>query len=207
MAVEPLITIRDPRSRPGAGLDWRARLERLEAWLRPLGKVVVAYSGGVDSSVLFKVAHQVLGSGALGVIGRSDSYAERELRLALEQAAQFGGLVEVVTTGELADPSFSSNPVDRCYHCKTELYRELRAVAERFGAAEILDGTIADDLSDWRPGRRAAGEALVRSPLAELGFTKADVRAGAAHLGLASSLKPASPCLASRIPYGVEITR
>jgi uncharacterized protein len=207
MAVEPLVTIRDPRSRPGAGLDWHARLERLEAWLRPLGKVVVAYSGGVDSSVLFKVAHQVLGSGALGVIGRSDSYAERELQLALEQAGQFGGQVEVVSTGELADPSFRSNPVDRCYHCKTELYRELRAVAERFDASAILDGTIADDLSDWRPGRRAAAEALVRSPLAELGFTKADVRAAAAHLGLASSLKPASPCLASRIPYGVEITR
>ena len=207
MAVEPLISIRDPRSRPHAELDWRGRLERLEAWLRPLGRVVVAYSGGVDSSVLFRVAHQALGAGALGVIGRSDSYAERELGLALEQAAAFGGRVEIVTTGELSDPTFSSNPVDRCYHCKTELYRELRVAAERFGASAIVDGTIADDLSDWRPGRRAAGEAGVQSPLAELGFTKADVRAVASHLGLASSLKPASPCLASRIPYGVEITR
>ena len=207
MSVEPLVTIADPRSRPHAELDWRARLDRLEAWLRPLGKVVVAYSGGVDSSLLFKVAHRILGAGALGVIGRSDSYAQRELRLALEQAERFGGLVEIVTTGELADPSFRSNPVDRCYHCKTELYRELHLVAERFGASAILDGTIADDLADWRPGRLAASEAQVRSPLAELGFTKADVRAAAAHLGLESSSKPASPCLASRIPYGVEITR
>src|SRR5262245_60618561 len=110
MAVDPLVTIRDPRSRPDAGIDLRARLERLEAWRPPLGKVVVAYSGGVDSSVLFKVAHQVLGTGALGVIGRADSYSERELRLALEQAESFGGRVEIVTTGELADQSFSSNP-------------------------------------------------------------------------------------------------
>jgi uncharacterized protein len=114
--------------------------------------------------------------------------------------------VEVVSTGELSDPVFRSNPIDRCYHCKSELYRELSVVAERLGGAAILDGTITDDLSDWRPGRRAAAEALVRSPLAELGFRKADVRAAAGALGLASRDKPASPCLASRIPYGQEIT-
>ena len=202
-----LVTIRDAADLPLAGLDWRSRLEQLEAWLRPLRRAIVAYSGGVDSSVLFRAAHETLGEGALGVIGRSDSYARRELDLALAQAKYFGGRVEIVTTGELADPSFASNPLDRCYHCKSELYRELVQVAERFGAAAILDGTIADDLSDWRPGRRAAGESGVKSPLAELGFTKADVRAAAAHYGLESSAKPASPCLASRIPYGVEITR
>jgi uncharacterized protein len=207
MSIEPLVTIREARARPHPDLDWRARLARLEAWLRPLGRVVVAYSGGVDSSVLLRVAHQVLGEGALGVIGRSDSYAERELSLALAQAESFGGRVEVVTTGELADPLFRSNPLDRCYHCKGELYRELLGVAERFQAAAILDGTIADDLGDWRPGTRAAAEAGVRSPLAELGFCKGDVRAAAAHLGLSSSEKPASPCLASRIPYGIEITK
>lgn len=205
--IQPLVAIREAATRPFPDLDWKARLARLESWLAPLGRVIVAYSGGVDSSVLFRVAHQVLDQGALGVIGRSDSYAARELDLALAQAATFGGRVEIVTTGELADPNFRSNPNDRCYHCKTELYRELLEVAGRFGASAILDGTIADDHSDWRPGTRAAAEVGVRSPLADLGFTKADVRAVAAHLGLASSEKPASPCLASRIPYGIEITR
>jgi uncharacterized protein len=205
--IDPLVTIREAPVPPLPGLDWRERLARLEAWLAPLGRVVVAYSGGVDSSLLLRVARKVLGEGALGVIGRSDSYAQRELELALAQAAAFGAEVEIVSTGELADPSFRSNPEDRCYHCKSELYRELEGVARRFGAAAILDGTIADDLGDWRPGTRAAGEAGVRSPLAELGFRKVDVRAAAGHLGLDSADKPASPCLASRIPYGIEITR
>jgi uncharacterized protein len=161
----------------------------------------------VDSSLLLRVAHEVLGERARGVIGRSDSYAKRELELALAQAASFGAEVEIVTTGELSDPNFRSNPANRCYHCKTELYRELTEVAARIGAEAILDGTIADDAADWRPGRLAASERNVRSPLAELGFRKSDVRAAAAHFGLASHDKPASPCLASRIPYGTEITR
>ena len=187
--------------------SWQDRLARLRALLGEQEAVVVAYSGGVDSSLLLRVAHEVLGPRALGVIGRSDSYSEHELALALEQAERFGARVEVVTTGELSDPRFRSNPADRCYHCKGELYARLAEVATRHGAKAILDGTIADDIGDWRPGRRAAAERAVRSPLAELGFTKADVRQAAAHLGLASHDKPASPCLASRIPYGTEITR
>jgi len=190
-----------------ADSDWQGRLQRLRQRLSELGSAVIAYSGGVDSSLMLRVAVEVLGERAIGVIGRSDSYAARELALALDQAASFGAQIEVVSTGELADPNFRSNPTDRCYHCKNELYRELALVAKRTGAAAILDGTIADDLTDWRPGRRAAKERGVRSPLAELGFTKADVRAAATHLGLASHDKPASPCLASRIPYGVEISR
>ena len=207
MSADALIRIGEGRAGPPDGLTWQQRLDRLRGELAALGSAVIAYSGGVDSSLLLRVAHEILGSRALGVIGRSDSYAERELRLALEQAKSFGARVEVVTTGELADPLFRSNPIHRCYHCKSELYRKLGEVAQRVGAAALLDGTIADDLADWRPGRRAASESGVRSPLADLGFTKADVRAAARSLGLESAGKPASPCLASRIPYGVEITR
>ncbi len=202
-----LLRISEPTARPLPGLDWRQRLERLRALIAPLREVVVAYSGGVDSSLVLRAAHEALGERAHGVIGRSDSYAARELALALEQAAAIGARVEVVTTGELADAKFRANALDRCYHCKSELYRRLDEVAERTGATAVLDGTIVEDLSDWRPGRQAAAERQVRSPLAELGFTKADVRAAAAHYGLASRDKPASPCLASRIPYGTEITR
>ena len=207
MSPTPILHIAEPAPRPHPDLGWQERLGRLRALIAPLRSVVVAYSGGVDSSLLLRVAHEVLGAGAHGVIGRSDSYAARELELALAQAAAFGARVEVVTTGELADPAFRANPSDRCYHCKGELYRQLDEVARRAGATAVFDGTIADDLSDWRPGRRAAAEHQVRSPLAELGFTKADVRSAAAHYGLASRDKPASPCLASRIPYGTEITR
>ena len=201
-----LVHVSDPAQRPFASLDWRERLERLRGTIAGYGHVVVAYSGGVDSSLVLRVAHEQLGERALGVIGRSDSYAARELALALSQAESFGARIEVVTTGELSDPAFAANGTDRCYHCKSELYRELRLVAARDGAAVVLDGTIADDLADFRPGRRAADESDVLSPLAALGFSKADVRSAAEHLQLPSGGKPASPCLASRIPYGTPVT-
>ncbi|HEY6194200.1 MAG TPA: ATP-dependent sacrificial sulfur transferase LarE [Candidatus Eisenbacteria bacterium] len=202
-----LLAIREPAERPYAGADWRARLDLLRRELARHPRVVVAYSGGVDSSVLLAVAHEQLGPNALGVIGVSDSYASRELELALAQASRLGARVETVTTGELADPAFASNSEARCYHCKRELFSKLALVAARERCDVVMDGTIADDLADWRPGRRAAAEGNVRSPLAELGFRKADVRAAAEALGLASAGKPASPCLASRIPYGTPITR
>ena len=206
MTPDSLVQIAARERSSAAEPSWQERLARLRDLLRELGSVVVAYSGGVDSSLLLRVAHEVLGERALGVIGRSDSYAARELELALEQAERFGARVEIVTTGELSDPRFRSNPANRCYHCKGELYRRLAEVAARAGARAVLDGTIADDLGDWRPGRRAAEERAVRSPLADLGFTKRDVREAAASYGLQSHDKPASPCLASRIPYGSEIT-
>src|SRR5262245_62888274 len=156
MSVHPSVIahIAEPTPRPYPELDWTQRLERLQALVRSLGSVVVAYSGGVDSSLMLRVAHEVLGERAHGVIGRSDSYAARELALALEQAAAFGARVEVVATGELSDPNFRANSLARCYHCKSELYRRLDQVAERTGSTAVLDGTIADDLHDFRPGRR-----------------------------------------------------
>ena len=202
-----LLAIRDPGARPHATADWRTRLDLLRAELSRHEHVIVAYSGGVDSSVLLRVAHEQLGARALGVIGVSDSYASRELQLALDQAARFGARVEVVTTGELADPEFAKNSETRCYHCKRELYSKLAASAARERGSVVMDGTIADDLTDWRPGRRAASERHVLSPLAELGFRKSDVRAVAESFELTSAGKPASPCLASRIPYGTAITR
>src|SRR5258705_5952106 len=125
MSTEPLIQIGEAATRPYAELPWRERLEQLRGWLRPFRRVIVAYSGGVDSSALLRVAHDVLGANAIGVIGRSDSYAHRQLELALAQAATFGAPDEQVTTRALADPSFPSNPTNRCYHCQSELYREL----------------------------------------------------------------------------------
>jgi len=183
-----------------------SQLDRLRAYVRGLGSCIVAYSGGVDSSVVLAVAHAELGARALAVIGRSATYATGELTLALAQAASLGVTPRVVDTAELDDPRFVNNPVDRCYFCKGELYVKLAALARAEGIAFVLDGTNADDLKDHRPGRKAADEHAVRSPLAALGFTKADVRALAHELGLPSADKPATPCLSSRFPYGARIT-
>lgn len=166
----------------------------------------MAFSGGVDSTLVLRVAGDVLGSRVLAVTGRSPSVPAHELEEAKALASSFGVRHQIVDTFELSDPRYVANAPDRCYFCKAELFEKLRAVREAEGLAVIVDGTNADDLSDHRPGLRARAERGIVSPLAELGFAKADVRMLSRHLGLPTSEKPALACLASRIPYGTKVT-
>src|SRR6478735_5454055 len=180
-------------------------LERLEARVAALGHAVVAFSGGVDSSVVAAIAYRALGDKAKAVTAVSPSVASGELEGAKRVAAHIGIAHEIVTTNELARPGYRANGRDRCYFCKTELYDVLAELAHDRGYPALLSGANADDAGDWRPGLRAAAEHGVRHPLLELGVTKAQVRALARRLALPSAEKPASPCLASRIPYGTAV--
>jgi uncharacterized protein len=175
-------------------------LGRLEARIAPLGSVVVAFSGGVDSSVVAAIAHRALGDRALAVTAVSPSVAQGELDGARRVAEHIGIAHEVVTTNELARPGYRANGRDRCYFCKTELYDVLAA---RHPGVALLSGANADDQGDWRPGLKAAAEHGVVHPLHDV--TKAQVRELAAQLELPSANKPATPCLASRIPYGTHV--
>ena len=184
-----------------------AKYGKLVALLEEMGSVAVGYSGGVDSSLLLKVAVDVLGDKTLAMIGRSETYPTREFEEAITLAEGIGARYVVVDTEETDDLKFKENPPDRCYYCKTELFGKLQELAEREGIAWIADGTIMDDIGDFRPGMRAKSEKDVRSPLLEAGMTKNDVRALSKELGLPTWDKPSFACLSSRFPYGTGITR
>ena len=183
------------------------KLDTARGVLERTGGCAVAYSGGVDSSLVLAIAHEVLGSRCLAVIATSSTYARREHEQALKVAGMIGARHEVVPSEELDIPGFRDNPTNRCYFCKKELFARVREVASRHGLAAVADGTNADDLTDYRPGLLAVREMGVLSPLREAGLTKSEIRLISREVyGLPTAGKPAMACLASRFPYGSQIT-
>jgi uncharacterized protein len=183
-------------------------LDRLRSVIRDYESAITAFSAGVDSTLVAVVAQQELGSRALAATAVSPSLAPSELEDAQHLAEQLGIHHQLVSTHEVEDERYATNPVDRCYFCKTHLYTELEQLASQVGARYILNGLNVDDLGDWRPGAQAAAERAdrVRSPLHEAGMGKSDIRAAARELGLPNWDKPALACLSSRVPYGDRVT-
>jgi uncharacterized protein len=197
----------DVASAPSLSICSAADKEQaLRVWLRQAQRLMVALSGGVDSSYLAFIAHQELGSHVLLVTGQSPSLATAEREAITQFVTHYGMRHVFVETHELDRPEYRANPVERCYFCKQELYGQLWSLARQEGISVVCDGTNADDTSDFRPGRRAAAEQAISSPLAQFGFTKADIRERARYWALPMADKPASPCLASRIPHGQPVT-
>ncbi|MFM7426196.1 MAG: ATP-dependent sacrificial sulfur transferase LarE [Elainella sp.] len=187
-------------------MDLMDKLADLRQLFVEMDRALIAYSGGIDSTLVAKVAYDVLGERALAVTANSASLLPEDLEDARIQAAEIGIAHEIVSTHELDNPNYSSNPVNRCYFCKSELHDTLRPLALERGYPYVVDGVNADDLFDYRPGIQAAQERGARSPLAEVGISKLEVRELAKRLGLPWWDKPAQPCLSSRFPYGEEIT-
>ena len=182
------------------------KLEQLRTLLKSYGSCLVAYSGGVDSVFLARVAYEVLGDHALAAIADSPSLPRRELQEALDIAAKFGFPVRVIHTQEFANENYTANPANRCYFCKHELFEELTPLARSENFAVIAYGENVSDIGDFRPGAQAAAEFEVRAPLKEVGLTKAEIRELSAQLGLPTADKPQMACLSSRVPYGETVT-
>jgi len=187
--------------------ELQAKYDAVRSILSEMRSVAIGFSGGIDSTLLIRVATDVLGDKALAVIGRSETYPTREFEEAIQLARSFGARYRIIHTEETDILKFKENPPDRCYFCKTELFGKLGMIAEEEGIHWIADGTITDDLGDFRPGLRAKSEKNVRSPLLEAGFSKNDVRMLARELGIPTWGKPSFACLSSRFPYGFGITK
>lgn len=182
------------------------KLEQLKTIFAEMDRALIAYSGGIDSTLVAKIAYDVLGDRALAITAESPSLLPEDLEEARIQAAAIGIPHQIVQTHEMDNPNYTSNPVNRCYFCKSELHDTLKPLALRRGYPYVVDGVNADDLQDYRPGIQAAKERGARSPLAEVGISKMEVRQLSQQLGLPWWDKPAQPCLSSRFPYGEEIT-